>query len=128
MALFETKKKEEDKLYTKKAQAPQYVPSKDVPPLTALANTEKYSKLIYNINNSGVSEEEKKFLRFAACRHIEFNYTMIADYYAHATPEMQELMEQSALVILDIDDAIANGFIKLTKELTEILHGENNEK
>lgn len=124
MALITVKKKEEDKLYTKKTQAPQYVPSKDKPPLTALANTEKYSKLIHDINNSGVSDEEKKFLKFAAARHIEFNYTLIADYYAHADKEMQELMEQSALVILDIDDAIANGFIKLTKELTEILHGE----
>lgn len=127
MALFETKKKEVDELYTRKTQIPHYMPSTEVPPITGLVNSEKYSKLLYDINNSNVSEEEKKFLRFGASRHLEFNYSLIADYYAHAEPEMQRLMEQSALVILDIDDAIANGFVKLTKELTDIIHGENNE-
>ena len=68
-----------------------------------------------------MSDEEKQFLRFAASRHLEFNYSLIADYYAHATPEMQELMEQSALVILDIDDAIANGYIKLSENIQQIL-------
>lgn len=128
MALFEAKVKEADDLYTRKTQIPHYTPSTEVPPLSGLINTEKYSKLIRNINNSNLPEEEKKFLRFGASRHIEFNYSLIADYYAHADPEMQKLMEESALVILDIDDAIANGFVKLTKELTDILHGENNEK
>ena len=127
MALFKVEQKEADKLYTRKTQIPQYTPSKEVPPLSALCDYEQYSKLIYNINNSNVSEEEKKFLRFAASRHIAFNYSLIADYYAHADAEMQELMEQSALVILDVDDAIANGYVKLTKELTDILHGEQNE-
>lgn len=128
MALFKVdNKKEVDKLYTRKTQIPQYVPSSEVPPITALCDIERYSQLIYNINNSNVSDEEKKFLKFAAGRHIAFNYSLIADYYAHASAEMQELMEQSALVILDVDDAIANGYVKLTKELTDILHGEQNE-
>jgi hypothetical protein len=30
-------------------------------------------------------------------------------------------MEQSALVILDIDDAIANGYVKLSKDIRAIL-------
>ena len=129
MALFEAvNKKEVDKLYTRKTQIPQYIPSTEAPPLTALCDTEKYSQLMYNINNSNVSEEEKKFLKFAASRHIAFNYSRVADYYAHASAEMQKLMEESALVILDVDDAIANGYVKLTKELTEILHGEQDEK
>ena len=121
MPLFEVAKKEVDKLYTHKIQIPQYVPSNDVPAIEGLVDYEKYSKLIRNINNSNVSDEEKQFLRFAASRHLEFNYSLIADYYAHATPEMQELMEQSALVILDINDAIANGYIKLSENIQQIL-------
>ena len=128
MALFAVEHKKVDDLYTRKAQRPQYMPSDEKPPISALVDYEKYSKLIYNINNSNVSEEEKKFLRFGAARHLAFNYSLIADYYAHAEPEMQKLMEESALVILDIDDAIANGYIKLTKELTDIIHGEDNEE
>lgn len=128
MALFNVQKKKVDELYTRKTQIPQYTPSIDKPALEGLVECEKYSKLIRHINESNLPEEEKKFLRFGASRHLAFNYSRIADYYAHAEPEMQKLMEESALVILDIDDAIANGFIKLTKELTDILHGEENEE
>ena len=111
----------QDDRYTKKTVIPQYVPSSEKPPIESLTDTEKYSKLIYNINQSTVTDEEKKFLRFAAARHIAFRYNRIADYYAHASPEMQNLMEQSALVILDIDNAIANGYVKLSKDIRKIL-------
>lgn len=122
MALFKILNEEEDKLYTKKTQIPQYVPSKNKPPIESLIDYRKYSQLIRNINNSTVSEEEKKFLRFGASRHIVFNYAKIADYYAHADKEMQELMEQSALVLLDIDDAIANGYVKLSSDIEKIMN------
>ena len=86
-----------------------------------LNNCEYFSWLLRNINNSTVSEEEKKFLKMAAARHIVFNYSKIADYYAHANKEMQELMEQSALVILDIDDAIANGYVNLSAKMKQLV-------
>ena len=55
----------------------------------------------------------------AATRHIRFIYKNIAEYYAATDSEMQRLMEHSALVIIDIDDAIKNGFARLTKEVKE---------
>ena len=66
-------------------------------------------------------EEEKEFLRLAATRHIVFNYARIADYYAHSNKEVQKLMEESALVIIDINDAIANGYVKLSKNIEKIM-------
>lgn len=119
--LFETKISEGSGTYTNKVGVPQYLPSNKKPQLAELYNASKYSKLMWQINNSTVSEEEKNFLRLAASRHIVFNYSKIADYYAHASKEMQELMEQSALVILDIDDAIANGYVKLSTQLERLL-------
>ena len=121
--LFTPKSKSDnsDNRYTKKIEVPQYAPNAEKPPIEGLIDYTKYSKLLANINSSNVTEEEKKFLRFAATRHIVFRYSLIADYYAHATPEMQDLMEQSALVILDIDDAIANGYVKLSKDIRAIL-------
>ena len=110
-----------DNRYTKKIEVPQYDPGDAKPRIESLIDYEKYSKLLANINKSGVSDEEKKFLKYAAARHIVFRYSLIADYYAHASAEMQELMEQSALVILDIDDAIANGYVKLSKDIRAIL-------
>lgn len=119
--LFNVSAKSADSKYTKKIMIPHYEPSSEVPNITGLYDIEKYSKLLYSINNSNVTEDEKKYLRFAASRHIVFNYALAADYYAHATPEMQELMEQSALVILDVDDAIANGYVKLSKDIKQLL-------
>ena len=114
----------DDKKYSRAIKIPQYNPSEEVPKLESMLDLEKYSKLIYAINKSNVSEEEKKFLRFAASRHIVFNYALIADCYAHASAEMQGLMEQSALVILDINDAIANGYVKLSEKMKQLVEEE----
>ncbi len=111
--------------YSKKIMAPQYVPNSVCPSISMLCDTEKYSQLIRDIKMSNVTEEEKAFLMKAASRHIVFNYAKIADYYAHATPEMQKLMEQSALVIIDIDDAIANGYVELSSTIKQILNAED---
>jgi hypothetical protein len=53
----------------------------------------------------------------AARRHNVFNYEKIADYYAHSSKEMQELMERSGLVIIDFEKAIQNGYVKLCDEI-----------
>lgn len=127
MTLFDIPKEKDESSYTKKIKIPQYVPSSKKPCLESLADYTKYGKLLSDIKNSNVSEEEKKFLKLAASRHIVFNYAKIADYYAHASKEMQELMEQSALVILDIDDAIANGYVKLSKDIERILEESGDE-
>lgn len=122
MALFNLPEQENSTYaYTKKINIPQYEPSPIKPSLDALANYQKYAKLIKEIDESNVTPEEKQFLRFAATRHIVFNYAQIADYYAHSSKEMQELMEHSALVILDIDDAIANGYVQLSKSIERIM-------
>lgn len=120
--LFGLAQQEEvDNKYTTKVAIPQYLPSAECPRIDTLVNQTKYKELLRNINASNVSEEEKAFLRLAATRHLVFTYAKVADYYAHASKEMQELMEQSALVIIDIDDAIANGYVKLSKNIKEIM-------
>ena len=60
------------------------------------------------------------FLKYAAARHLAFNYSKIADYYAHQGKEMQALMEKSALVIIDLNDAIANGYVTLQNRIMDI--------
>lgn len=107
--------------YTKKVLVPQYKPNGTTPSIKELADVRKYQELLTEIKNSGVSDEEKQFLILASARHIAFQYSKIADYYANASPEMQRLMEKNALVILDLDDAIANGYVKLTERVREIV-------
>ena len=117
----------EDSKYSKRILIPQYEPVNDKPLLCELFDLTQYSKLLRNINISNILDEEKEFLKFAASRHIVFNYARIADYYANATPEMQKLMEQSALVIIDPEDAIANGYVKFSNKVLDMLKesGEN---
>ena len=55
----------------------------------------------------------------AAFRHTVFNYQSIADFYANSNEETQRLMEQSALIIIDFDKAIENGYVKLSDEVAE---------
>ena len=107
--------------YTKVIKGPTYEPSGRNPGVEELYDTSKFFKLIASIEEAGLDEDVRKFLIFAAHRHNVFNYSKIADYYAHADETVQQLMEDSALVIIDFDKAIEGGFAILAKELTSIM-------
>ena len=119
--LFGMEEEAVDSKYTGKVAIPQYLPKNEKPGIYSLCDTRKYDKLVQEIRQSNLPEEEKKFLMLAATRHIVFNYSKIADYYAHSDKLTQEHMERSALVIIDIDDAIANGYVKLSKNIEKIM-------
>lgn len=128
-SLFGATSKSLSSKYSHKVSTPQYLPSDKKPELGELADYTKYAKLVREIKeNNSISDAEKKFLITAASRHIVFNYAKIADYYAHATPEMQKLMEKSALVIIDFNDAIMNGYVELSKEISQIVMAAKDEK
>lgn len=106
--------------YTTIAKIPQYQICGEVPEIFDMYDDEKQNELIAEIEKSSVSDEEKQFLTEAAHRHCRWNYSAIAEYYAHAGKEMQELMEKSALVIIDYNDAVANGYVELSRKIKEI--------
>lgn len=108
--------KEESK-YSTKVEAPIYEPKNQQPHILELFDKRKTQRLIREIEASSLEIQEKSFLIEAARRHTIFNYEKIADYYAHATKEMQNLMENSALVIIDFEKAIQLGYIKLCDEI-----------
>lgn len=120
--------KDSGNTYTKKIEGLQYEPSKNKPDLSELYNEDKTKELINKILASNISQAEKDFLITAASRHTVFNYAKIADYYAHSDKQMQELMEQSALVIIDFDDAVKNGYTKLSEEIANMYLEDENEK
>jgi hypothetical protein len=108
-------------LYTTKVESPIYQCTKDKPSISELADYSVYNRLIDEINNSDVSEIEKEYLKFAATRHIVFRYDLAAEYYAHSDKDVQQLMENSALVIIDFQKAIELGFVRLNETLNEIM-------
>lgn len=117
---------EDDDPYSEKTNIPQYDITGDVPDLSELVDDTKTNELLEEIENSSLSYEEKKFLRKAANRHYVFNYKKIAEFYAAASEEMQELMEKSALVIIDYNDAILNGYTKLSDKIKKMVEADKN--
>lgn len=107
----------EESEYTSNITLPLYEPKNKKPHILELADNSKSNRLIQEINNSDLPDDEKAFLVQAARRHTVFNYEKIADYYSHATPEMQQFMERSALVVIDFNKAYAFGYITLAHDL-----------
>lgn len=111
--------------YSQKIATPVYEITGETPELHELCDTTKYYELLRDIESDGsIDEDEREFLRLAAARHIVFNYRNIAEYYAAASPAMQGLMEDSALVIIDANKAIENGFMSLSKAVDEIVEAD----
>lgn len=116
----------ETEKYSTKTNIPQYEIQGLNIKLSDCIDKQKYVELLKEIENSTVSDTQKKFLKLAATRHIRFIYKNIAEYYASTNSEMQRLMEHSALVIIDIDDAIRNGYARLTKEVMAARKRDSN--
>ncbi len=111
---------QEEHKYTTKITVPQYQPTGENPSVYSLCDKRKYQQLVAEINAADISSQDKEFLKLAATRHIVFDYAKIAEYYCHASVEVQNLMEKSALVLIDVDNAIRNGYVKLDEKITKL--------
>ena len=108
-------------LYSGKIVAPIYEPTGDCPPIHDCYDTTKRDELLGAIDKrTDLPDEIATFLRSAAERHTQFRFDHIAEFYCHADAELQQLMEDSALVIIDFDKAIENGFVMLGKTIAGI--------
>jgi len=107
--------------YAETVNTPVYSPKGDKPTTSALVDSTKRQELTDAIRaSSEITEDERAFLLLAAARHNVFDYHQIAEYYCHASPAMQCLMEDSALVIIDFKKAITAGFVRMSERLGEV--------
>ncbi len=109
--------------YTYKVDAVQYQP-RGKPSIEELVDTAKYEELLRKIEEAEVEGKVKELLRLAATRFLRFNYAKIADFYAGADANTQRLFEDLALVIIDFQDAIAKGFVRFSKRITDMFEEE----
>jgi len=106
--------------YTSKIEAPEYVPSGESPAVSTLFDDAKTRALRAAIDAApDLPDDVRRFLGVAADRHTVFDFRLIADFYANAPAETQDLMEASALVIVDFRRAISEGFVTLTDRVKE---------
>jgi hypothetical protein len=123
-----TDTKPEDDTYTGNIEAPIYEIKGKKPTFDKMCNLTKTKAMIKEINGSKIPGDTKEFLINAAMRHTVFNYESIAEFYAHSTKEVQELMEKSALVIIDYKKAIENGFVRMTEGMAKVYGKSIDEK
>lgn len=109
-----------DEGYTTKIKAPIYEPKGEKPSVGSLQDRTKTEQLCEEIREAGLAAEVESFLVAAAQRHTVYHFRNIAEFYCHATKEVQALMERSGLVIIDMESAIANGFVHMTEQLGKI--------
>lgn len=114
-----------ENFYTDIVNIPQYIPKGDKPDLDQLVDQAKTMKLTESIQASDCTPSEKNFLMLAAMRHLKFDYKKCAEYYCHADEEMQRLMEESALIIIDVNDAISNGYAKLYNRICSVRESDD---
>lgn len=110
--------------YTQKLDIPQYAIKGEMPSFIEMVDAGKAEELLEEIESADITDQERTFLKLAASRHNVFNYGKIAEYYAHAGETMQDLMEKSALVIIDFDDAIRRGYVKLSSNIEQLYNEE----
>ena len=106
--------------YTRKIEAPIYEPTGEKPSVSSLLDDAKTQILKGEITDANIPEEVALFLLAAAERHTKFNFSLIANFYANTEDEkIRGLFRKSALVIIDFDEAIELGFVKLTKGMEQ---------
>lgn len=107
---------QDDAEYSRNIDAPIYEPKNEKPEVSELFDNSKTLSLIEGINaQDNLSDKEREFLIIAARRHTIIRFDLVADYYAHSPIDIQDLMETSALVIIDFDKAIELGYVKLSE-------------
>lgn len=93
--------------------------------LSECVNVDKYIELISEIEKSfadnKISSDEYKFLKLCATRWIKFNYANVAQYFCKkASPEMQQLLQRSVMILLDVDDAFKQEVIKAKSYISSL--------
>lgn len=109
-----------ENLYTMKVDIPQYQIVGEEPAIEELFDDTRSAALQAQIADADIPDDVRSLLHLAAYRHVVFNYRKIAEFYPHADPMVQRLMEDSALVIIDYQDAIAKGYVKFSETIDEL--------
>lgn len=108
-------KDEEESKYTRKVSLPIYEIRGENPKIEDMLDTSKADKFKEEIEKAEIPDDVKDFLVKCCTRLYEFDYGKIAEYYAHQDKKVQELMEKIALVLIDLNSAVENGYVELNQ-------------
>lgn len=110
-----------DEKYVSFGEGLQYAPTGADVCLEDCYDDSRYNEFINLIEQSKLNDEMKSFLKLAASRFIVFNYKNIAELYCSKCSKLeQDVFEKLSLVIVDFDDALKNGLVRLSETLKTI--------
>lgn len=98
---------------------PYYTPAEKAPAIEGLADTTDTDALAEEITNAKIPERLKKVMLMRAAFFTEFDFQKIADYYAYADKETQELMKRLGLVIVIPKEAYEMGMCDFRESFDE---------
>ncbi len=111
--------------YTTKIISPIYEPKGECPNIYELVDTERYEEIKSKIEKAKIDSKIKDFLLNAATRFIRINFAKTAEFYSHLTDKKtKELFEDLALVIIDYDKAIENGFVRVWQSINKLAEAD----
>ena len=107
--------------YSRKIESPVYVPTGEtIEGPSALYDESEVKDLEYHIKAADIPEDVRDMLLKSAQRFRKFDFSKVAEYYSQCEdPVIRALMERTAMVIVDFKQAIENGFVVLTDEITQ---------
>ena len=109
-----------DDTYTPSVNVPQYEIVGERPAVFELYDEGHADELRAEILDEDLDADLREFLLAATYRHVVFDYRKVAEFYPHASPEVQRLLERSALIIIDYEDAIREGYVTLSAAITAL--------
>lgn len=113
--LDDTEIEEAESKYTRKVSLPIYEIQGEEPKLKDLFDTSKADELVKEIDKTNLDNDIKEFFKKTATRFYEFDYGKIAEFYCHQDKKTQEIMEKLALVLIDFNKAVENGYVELNQ-------------
>lgn len=133
---IEHEKYKGDKKYSIGLRIPDYLPEGIDVDLEGCIDKSKYIELCKIIESSDLPEDKKALYKLVATRFIEFRFDGFAEYYCNLknskdvsiAREEQEIMERLACVIIDINDAIHYGFVKMNSFIDDVLNNSDKYK
>jgi len=77
------------------------------------------AKAIYDRIQKVSDRDLRDVLTIRFFQLIEFDFAKVADYYVKCNDEIKELMEDMAMVVIDYECAIKNGFFDIAKSVND---------
>lgn len=96
-------------------ELPFYEPSSDCPNESELVDMSRYNDLIDLIDKTDATTELKTVLKARAAFFCDFDFDKIADYYAHSSKDVKDVIKSLGLVVLAPKEAVESGFVELSE-------------